>query len=169
MVENEKEDSVETSLAGEERSATEGSPEKSQPTPAATTPAVKPAPLPRGTAAAGEEQTRGDISAATLGRLLGLATVGELKLIESKIDLMASKLNNLMVRVDRMTALFNALPSGADLERIDVQLGGLKALIRETLTALAAKEGVEETALKKPSVNIVSSEKKDRETTTAPK
>lgn len=168
MVENDKESPPDTPPSGEGASKTEGQPERT-PLAALAAAAARPSPLPRSATTSGDDQGRGDISAATLGRLLGLATVGELKLIESKIDLMASKLNNMMVRIDRMTALFNALPTGSDLERIDVQIGALKSLIRETLGALAGKELPSEMALKKTPVNIVSSEKKDGGSTTDPK
>ncbi|MFM1847801.1 MAG: hypothetical protein RL417_1275 [Pseudomonadota bacterium] len=134
----------------------------------AQAPAVKPTTVPR-TGGGGEDPPRGEMSAATLGRLMGLATVSELKLIEGKIDLITSKLNNMMVRVDRMIALFNAMPTGADLERIDVQIGALKALIRDTLTQRAGKEISSEPPAKKPGANIVSNETVEGDPTTSPK
>jgi hypothetical protein len=134
-----------------------------RPAPAA---AAKPPVAPR---ASGDEAPRGEMSAQTLGRLMGLATVSELKLIEGKIDLIASKLNNIMVRVDRMNALFNAMPTGSDLERIDVQIGALKGLIRDSLTQLAVKEAPSEPAGKKPGGNIVSNEKGEGDPTTSSK
>jgi len=129
--------------------------------------AAKPTPAMR--TGEGEDPPRGEMSAQTLGRLMGLATVSELKLLEGKIDLIASKLNNIMVRVDRMIAQFNALPTGADLERIDVQIGALKAIVRDTLTQLAGKEIASEPPSKKPGANIVSSETVEGETTTSSK
>lgn len=131
--------------------------------------AAKPTPVARSGNAA-EEQPRGEMTAATLGRLMGLATTSELKFLEGKIDLMASKLNNIMVRVDRMIALFNALPTGADLERIDVQIGALKSLIRDTLTQLAGKElPSEQPPAKKTGANIVSNETGEGDTATSSK
>jgi len=110
------------------------------------------------------------VSAATIGRLMGLATTSELKLLEGKIDLMASKINNMMVRVDRLTVLFNSMPTGADLERIDVQIGALKTLIRDTLTALAGKDPAPaEPTARRTGANIVSNESKEGDPTTSSK
>lgn len=136
---------------------------------AAQVSAGKPTPMtrPSGTP---DEQPRGEITAATLGRLMGLATMSELKLLEGKIDLMASKLNNIMVRVDRMIAQCNAIPTGADLERIDVQIGALKALIRDTLAQLAGKElSSEQPPAKRPGANIVSNETGEGDSATSSK
>lgn len=131
--------------------------------------AVKPTPVVR-PGGAPDEQPRGEITAATLGRLMGLATMSELKLLEGKIDLMASKLNNIMVRVDRMIAQCNAIPTGADLERIDVQIGALKTLIRDTLTQLAGKEiSSEQPPAKRPGANIVSNETGEGDSATSSK
>ncbi len=130
--------------------------------------AAKPTPVTR--TASVEDPPRGEMTAATLGRLMGLATTSELKLLEGKIDLMASKLNNIMVRVDRMIALFNAMPTGADLERIDVQIGALKSLIRDTLTQLAGKElPSEQPPAKKTGANIVSNETGEGDSATSSK
>lgn len=143
---------VESAAAPIEESASERAPQ-------AAPAAAKPIPVTK--SAAGDEPARGEVSAATIGRLMGLATASELKLLEGKIDLMSSKINTMMVRVDRLTALFSSMPTGADLERVDVQIGALKALIRDTLTALAGKEPASETAAKKPGANIVSNETKE--------
>lgn len=76
-----------------------------------------------------EDSGRGEISAATLGRMLGLVTSAELRVLEGKIDLMASRVNNLGIRMDKVIASLSGMPSGSDLERIDVQLGQIRAMI----------------------------------------
>lgn len=122
--------------------------------------AVRPSPIERRQTPPGEDHGRGEMSAATVGRLLGLATVSELRLLEGKLDLMATKLSNVITRLDRAVALLNAGATGADVERIEVQIVALKSLIRESLTALAGKETrLESDGGKKPAAKIVSSEK----------
>lgn len=80
------------------------------------------------------ESSPREVSAATIGRMMGLATVNELRLLEGKVDLLSTKLTSLMVKVDKLIAVSGNFPTGSDLERIDVQIGSLKNLIRETIT-----------------------------------
>ena len=94
-------------------------------------------------AATAGEVTRGDVSAATIGRMLGLAGSGELKLLEGKIDLVSTRVSNLTVRMEKITAGLQKLPSAVDLERIDVQIGNLRTMLRnfiENAEAMAEKE-----------------------------
>lgn len=86
-----------------------------------------------------EEGTRGEITATTIARLMGLATVSELKLIESKLDLVVSKITNFTARLEKISAILAQAPTGSDLERIDVQIGALRSLIRETFSNVAGQ------------------------------
>lgn len=88
-----------------------------------------------------KEDGRGDVTAATVARMMGVATASELKLVEGKIDLLATKLAGFGVRLEKMLTILNRAPTGADLERIDVQIGSLKALIKDSLTAFAGEAG----------------------------
>lgn len=81
-------------------------------------------------------EPRGMISAATVAQLMGLATVTDLKLVSSKVDLMMAKVSGMTVRLEKVLTIMNAAPTGSDLERIDVQIGALRGLIREVLTKL---------------------------------
>lgn len=72
-----------------------------------------------------------EVSAATVGRMLGLATSSELKLLEGKLDLIATKLTNLTVKLEKVISTLSNFPTGSDLERIDVQIGMLRSLITE--------------------------------------
>ncbi len=74
-----------------------------------------------------------EVSAATIGRLMGLATTGDLKLLEGKMDLLSTKFSALQVKLDKLIAAANGFPTGSDLERIDVQVGSLKNLLKEML------------------------------------
>ncbi len=72
-----------------------------------------------------------ELTAAAVGRMLGLATVADINLVEAKIDLLSSKLNQLVVKVEKLLGSIQKGPTGADLERIDVQIGSLKAAMLE--------------------------------------
>jgi len=74
-----------------------------------------------------------DITAMTIGRMMGLATVQELNLVETKIDMMVTKVNNLTVRMEKVLSALTNVPSGSDLERIDVHIGDLRKLIKDVL------------------------------------
>ncbi|MDC0357277.1 hypothetical protein OAO01_00545 [Oligoflexia bacterium] len=89
------------------------------------------------------ENPRGEVSAATIGRMMGLATMGDLKLMEGKIDLISTRVNSLTVRMEKVLNILNLAPTGNDLERIDVQVGALRTLIKESLLQSlgAAEEG----------------------------
>ena len=79
----------------------------------------------------GDEPSRGEVSAATIGRMLGLASMRELTLLDGKLDLVMSKVNNMTVRLERILTLMGSAPTGKDLERIDVQIAGLRTQLRE--------------------------------------
>ncbi len=66
--------------------------------------------------------------------MLGLATTGELKLLDGKIDLLTTKMANLTTRMEKILSVLSTTPTGTDLERIDVQIGSLKSMLREFLT-----------------------------------
>jgi len=86
----------------------------------------------------GKNETRGTISAATIAQLMGLATVTDLKLLSGKVDLTLAKVNAITVRLEKLMTVLNSAPTGSDLERIDVQIGALRTLIREVLTRMGA-------------------------------
>ena len=86
-----------------------------------------------------DEGGRSDVTAATVARMMGVATASELKLVEGKIDLLTAKLAGFGVRLEKIVSMLNSAPTGADLERIDVQIGALKAMVKDTL-AMAVGE-----------------------------
>ena len=102
-----------------------------QAAPVQTEDALKPG-LKRASPGAADGQ-RGEITANTLARMMGLATVVDLKLLENKIDLLTTKISNMTVRMEKVSATMSRVPSGADLERIDVQIGALRTMLREVL------------------------------------
>lgn len=103
-----------------------------------------------------------EVTAATIGRMMGLATTVEIKLLEGKIDLLSTRLNNLGVKLEKMSGLLQGAPTGSDLERIDVQIGSLRSMLREsldTMQSLGSSAGGE----KKKRSRIMSSEDSSEE------
>lgn len=84
------------------------------------------------------EAPRTEMPVSAVARLLGVATATDLNLLDGKLDLMVSKVNAVQARMEKILTVVNGMPSGADLERIDVQIGALRNLIKETLTGVAA-------------------------------
>jgi len=91
-------------------------------------------PLVDGASPANNASAPREVSASTIGRMMGLATVAELRLLEGKIDLLTSKLTAITVKLDKLQSTTANFPSGSDLERIDIQIGSLKNLIKEAIT-----------------------------------
>ena len=82
---------------------------------------------------------RGEMSAITIGRMLGLATVNELSLLDSKVDLLTSKVNQLAVRLEKILGVLQSAPTGADLERIDVQIGAMKSAMVDFIAQVSTE------------------------------
>jgi len=78
-------------------------------------------------------ETRAELSATAVGRLMGLATSSDLKILEGKIDLLIQKSAAMAAKVEKLSQEVARLPSGADLERIDVHVGAIKAIVKELL------------------------------------
>jgi hypothetical protein len=86
------------------------------------------------------EGARAEIAASALGRMMGVATATELQLLEGKIDLMTTKMASLGVKVDKVISQFGQMPTGSDLERIDVQIGALRTMIRDLTVILTGEQ-----------------------------
>lgn len=78
-------------------------------------------------------ETRTELSATAVGRLMGLATASDLKILEGKIDLLIQKTAAMAAKVEKLSQEVSRLPTGADLERIDVHVGAIKAIVKELL------------------------------------
>lgn len=91
---------------------------------------------------------RGDINARTIGRLMGLATTSELKVLEGKVDLMISKIANITVRMDKALQLLADASTGSDLERIDVQIAAMRTYMAQALGDVAAEKAANSDATK---------------------
>lgn len=119
--------------------------------PAAATPQTK-------IVSMGDEPSRGEVSAATIGRMLGLASMRELNLLEGKLDLVMSKINSLVVKLDKVVAVLGNSPTGKDLERIDVQIAALRTQLQDTGSVKSADSDTAATSGASKRAKIVSNE-----------
>lgn len=87
---------------------------------------------------------KAEVSAATIGRMMGLATLTDLRLLDSKVDLLATRLTGITLKVDKMLTMLTSVPNGNDLERIDVQIASVKQLMRDLLSGNADADSTNE-------------------------
>jgi hypothetical protein len=106
------------------------------------------------------EAPRVEVSAATVGRMLGLASASELKLLEGKVDLLSSKVNAIAVRIEKILSVLNSAPTGGDLERIDMQIGSIKTMVKEAIAGAAEGSA---TSTKKTGGRILSNVPEEKE------
>lgn len=95
-------------------------------------------------AGAAPEAHRGDVSASTIARMMGMATAAEFRVLEGKVDLLSTKLNSVTGKLERIVSSLANVPSGSDLERIDVQVSSLRTALGEAMTSLSQtlEEGI---------------------------
>lgn len=74
---------------------------------------------------------RGEVSASTIGRMMGLVTSAEFKLLENKLDLLSTRMNSMLVKMEKVLVMAADMPNGSDLERIDVQLADARTVLNE--------------------------------------
>jgi uncharacterized protein YoxC len=63
--------------------------------------------------------------------MMGIATTNDLRLLEGRIDVLTSKVAALLGKVERVLTQCNALPNSADIDRLEIQIGGVKSMLRE--------------------------------------
>ncbi len=84
------------------------------------------------------ESGRGDVSASTIARMMGMATAAEFRVLEGKVDLLSTKFNSITGKIDRSTSALANVATGSDLERIDVQISSLRTALNESVTRMEA-------------------------------
>ncbi len=85
----------------------------------------------------GAKPAPGDVSASTIARMMGMATAAEFRVLEGKVDLLSTKLNSVTGKLERIVSSLANLPSGSDLERIDVQISSLRTALNDALSTLS--------------------------------
>lgn len=84
------------------------------------------------------ETARPEVSAQTITRMMGIPTTTDIKLLEGKIELLSTKLNGITAKVERILTVLNSMPSAGDIDRMELQMGAIKALVREVVDVLAS-------------------------------
>lgn len=103
---------------------------------------------------------KGDVTAVTIARMMGLATSTELRLLEGKVDLMSSRLTSLTMRAEKILTMLQSTPTGSDLERIDVQIGSLRTMLRDSMAKIIGEAAATATA-EASAPNAPAAEKKE--------
>ena len=85
------------------------------------------------------ETPRVDVSATTITRMMGIASVSELKLIETRLDLVTAKVTTVLAKFDKLMSTVNALPTGSDIDRLEIQLSSVKSVMKEVLEAVQGR------------------------------
>jgi hypothetical protein len=84
---------------------------------------------------------RVDVSAATVARMMGIASTSDLRVLEGRIDLLTSKVAAILTKVDRCLSMFSSVPSASDVGRLEVQLASIKSMMREVLDVVGTEIG----------------------------
>ena len=92
------------------------------------------------------EQPRVEVSASTVIRMMGIPTMTDFKLLEGKVEFVSTKVNHLAVKVEKILSTLNAAPTASDLDRIDIQVGSVKTLVKEILNLLGEATSKAESA-----------------------
>jgi hypothetical protein len=81
---------------------------------------------------------RVDVSAATVARMMGIASTSDLRLLEGRVDLLTSRVAAILTKMDRCLSMFGSVPTASDIGRLEVQVAAMKSMMRELLDAVGA-------------------------------
>ncbi len=84
------------------------------------------------------EGPRVDVSAATVARMMGIASTSDLRLLEGRVDLLTSKVAAILTKMDRCLSMFGSVPTASDIGRLEVQVASMKSMMRELLDSVGA-------------------------------
>ena len=87
------------------------------------------------------EGPRVDVSAATVARMMGIASTNDLRVLEGRIDLLTSKVAAILTKMDRCLSMFTSIPTASDIGRLEVQLAAVKSMMKELLDSVGAPVG----------------------------
>lgn len=95
---------------------------------------------PEVTAAAVADGARVDVSASTITRMMGMATTTDIKLLEGRLELLSSKISQIQMKIERLSTQLSSAPTGSDIDRLEIQLGTVKSMVREVVNAIVEKD-----------------------------
>lgn len=79
-----------------------------------------------------------DVPLSTFVHLLGLSTSSQVSLIESKVDMLTSKVATALLKLERLTTDLTDIKADAAIDRIDFQLNDIRALLKKIAPMMAA-------------------------------
>ena len=85
----------------------------------------------RGPSIESGERNRTEVSAQTLTRIMGIASVADIQMLEGHLEVVSSKLATLTSKTDKILAALNNVASMADISRLETQVTSIKAGIKE--------------------------------------
>jgi hypothetical protein len=83
---------------------------------------------------------RVEVSAQTIARMMGIASSTDLQLLEGRLDLLASRVSTLMMKVDKVLAGLGALASAGDIGRLETQIASMKSILREAVESIGSAQ-----------------------------
>jgi len=81
---------------------------------------------------------RMEVSAQTIARMMGIASATDVQLLEGRLDLLASRVSTLMMKVDKLLSGLSSLASAGDIGRLETQIGSLKSMLRDAVDAVGS-------------------------------
>ena len=79
---------------------------------------------------------RMEVSAQTIARMMGIASATDLQLLEGRLDLLATKVSTLMMKVDKVLTGLGTVASAGDIGRLETQIAAVKSMVREAVEAI---------------------------------
>jgi hypothetical protein len=84
------------------------------------------------------DSPRVDVSAATVARMMGIASTSDLRVLEGRVDLLTSKVSAILTKMDRCLSMFSSIPTASDIGRLEVQVAAVKSMMKELLDSVGA-------------------------------
>jgi hypothetical protein len=91
---------------------------------------------------------RMEVSAQTIARMMGIASATDLQLLEGRLDLLASRVSTLMMKVDKLLSSLSTLASAGDIGRLETQIGSIKSMLRDAVDAVGTLQSGQPSASK---------------------
>ncbi len=83
---------------------------------------------------------RVEVSAQTIARMMGIASATDLQLLEGRLDLLASRVSTMMMKVDKVLASLGTLASTGDIGRLETQIASMKSILREAVESIGGAQ-----------------------------
>jgi hypothetical protein len=101
-------------------------------------------------AANGAKKTGFEVPASTIVHLLGVATQNDLSVMESKLDMLISRVATLSMKVDRLVNQLTTISNEFYVDRIDFQLSDIRQMMKKVFpSALSSPELLAKEAIAK--------------------